>query len=105
MQPQDECSTVYSPVKLASVVLPDILCCVLAYITITMQEGKINRYGRQNLALLSQNQQTESGSHAELICVVCVSKQRGFSAHMLRGVAENLLSLSIYIYIYIYIYI
>jgi hypothetical protein len=76
-----------------------------------MQQEKINRYGRQNLALLSQNQQMESGSHAELIYVVCVSKQRGFTAHMLRGVAENLLSLSLslslslYIYIYIYIYI
>jgi hypothetical protein len=55
----------------------------------TLQQDKINRYVSQNLAVLSQNQQMKSGSLAELIFVVCVSKQRGLTAHMLLSVGEN----------------
>jgi hypothetical protein len=54
-----------------------------------LQQDKINRYFSQNLAVLSQNQQIGSGSLAELIFVVCVSKQRGLTGHMLRSVGET----------------
>jgi hypothetical protein len=56
-----------------------------------LKRDKINLYLSQNLAVLSQNQQMENGSIAELIFIICVSKQHGLTAHTLRSVGENLL--------------